>query len=136
MKNMTYKHLGLLFILATVGCVSEPTKPAVDTEAKISPAVSEKLDLRGKNEGIRVEEFRAQTVNGTYQVQADFINTLKYDRTVFYRFHWLNEDGNQVGDDEVWKQMKLYGQQRKTVKGVGIHNNTSDFRLEWNVEPN
>jgi uncharacterized protein YcfL len=104
-------------------------------EAENSLAIKEKLMLRGKNEGIKVLEFRSKVSNDTLVVQADIKNTTKKDLIVFYRFYWMDADGNQVGDDEVWKQVQFYGDQQRTLKAIGVAKSVADFRLEMNVEP-
>ena len=67
-------------------------------------------------------------------VQADLANSGNSDRTVFYRFRWLDNIGSQVGDGESWKQMGLLGLAQQTVKSVAPSSVVTDFRLEMNVE--
>jgi uncharacterized protein YcfL len=67
-------------------------------------------------------------------VQADMKNTTESNRTVFYRFRWLDSSGSQVGDGESWKQMTVLGHQIQTVKSVALHSSAVDFRIEMNVE--
>ncbi|MBP9896414.1 MAG: DUF1425 domain-containing protein, partial [Giesbergeria sp.] len=55
-------------------------------------------------------------------------------RTVFYRFRWLDNVGNQVGDGESWKQMAVLGLGQQTVKSVAPTSAAQDFRIEMNVE--
>ncbi len=53
---------------------------------------------------------------------------------IFFRFRWLDADGSQVGDGEVFKQITLLGQQTQTVKSVAPLSIATDFRIEMNVE--
>ena len=72
--------------------------------------------------------------NDVMVVQADMKNTTDSNRTVFYRFRWLDSSGSQVGDGESWKQITVLGHQIQTLKSVALHSSAVDFRLEMNVE--
>jgi len=91
--------------------------------------------LRGDANGIRIPEIRAVRRNDILIVQTDLLNVGNSDRTVFYRYRWLDNNGNQVGDGESWKQMAMLGQAQQTVKSVAPSSVVIDFRLEMNVEP-
>jgi uncharacterized protein YcfL len=99
-----------------------------------SPAVAAKVALRGDANGVRIPEMRVVRRNDILIVQADLANLGNTDRTLFYRFRWLDSVGNQVGDGESWKQMSLLGQAQQTVKSVAPSSVVTDFRLEMNVE--
>lgn len=98
------------------------------------PAVAAKLATRGDIKGVRVYEIRMVRRADVLVVEADIQNTETEDRQVFYRFRWLDGGGMQVGDGESWKQLLVYGQQTKVVKGVAPSSAGADFRLEFNVE--
>ena len=99
-----------------------------------SAAVAGKVALRGDANGVRITEMRAVRRNDILIVQSDLYNIGNTDRTVFYRYRWLDSIGSQVGDGESWKQMTLMGQAQQTVKSVAPSSNVTDFRLEMNVE--
>ncbi|MFZ2218844.1 MAG: YcfL family protein [Rhodoferax sp.] len=99
-----------------------------------SPAIAAKVALRGDANGVRIPEIRVVRRNDILIVQADLTNMGNTDRTLFYRFRWLDTVGNQVGDGESWKQMGLLGQAQQTVKSVAPSSVATDFRLELNVE--
>ena len=98
------------------------------------PAVASKVALRGEANGIAVREMRIVRKNDILVVQADMSNMGRSDRTVFYRFKWLDNVGNQVGDGESWKQMSVLGLGQQTVKSVAPTAAAVDLRLEMNVE--
>lgn len=98
------------------------------------PAVAAKVALRGDANGVRIPEMRVVRRNDILIAQADIYNTVNTDRTVFYRYRWLDSIGSQVGDGESWKQMTLMGQAQQTVKSVAPSSVVTDFRLEMNVE--
>lgn len=103
-------------------------------EPGTSAAVASKVALRGDANGVRITEMRAVKRNDILIVQSDLYNTDNSDRTVFYRYRWLDSIGSQVGDGESWKQMTLMGQAQQTVKSVAPASVVTDFRLEMNVE--
>ena len=97
-------------------------------------AVAGKVALRGEANGIAVREIRIVRKNDVLVVQADMANMGRSDRTVFYRFKWLDQVGNQVGDGESWKQLGVLGLGQQTIKSVAPHSAATDFRIEMNVE--
>lgn len=101
---------------------------------QISPAIAAKLSVRGDLKSIRVGEIRMVRRGDVLVAEADFNNVENRDRTVFYRFKWLDENGMQVGDGEGWKQLPVMGQQTQVVKGVAPRSNAVDLRIEMNVE--
>lgn len=125
------KSLNLVVVVLTffAGFAHAET-PSTET----SPAIAAKVALRGDPFGVKVSEMRITRKNDVLVVQADLSNTTKDDRTVFYRFNWLDSVGNQVGDGESWKQMGLYGLQQQTIKSVAPTGAATDLRLEMNVE--
>ena len=98
-------------------------------------AVASKVALRGEANNIAVREIRIVRKNDVLVVQADLANMGRSDRTVFYRFKWLDNVGNQVGDGESWKQLSMLGLGQQTVKSVAPTAAAVDLRLEMNVEP-
>lgn len=103
-------------------------------EPGTSAAVAGKVALRGDANGVRITEMRAVRRNDILIVQSDLYNVGNTDRTVFYRYRWLDSIGSQIGDGESWKQMTLMGQAQQTVKSVAPSSVVTDFRLEMNVE--
>lgn len=125
------KSLGLVVALTCmVGFATAAELSANET----SPAVAAKVALRGDAFGVKVSEMRITRKNDILLVQADLYNTKKENRTVFYRFRWLDNSGNQVGDGESWKQIGLYGLQQQSVKSVAPTAAATDLKLEMNVE--
>lgn len=97
-------------------------------------AVAAKVALRGEANGIAVREMRLVRKNDILSVQADLSSSVRSDRTLFYRFKWLDNVGNQVGDGESWKQLTVLGLGQQTIKSVAPTGAAVDLRLEMNVE--
>ena len=118
-----------LALAMATGAIAQQHDPATPL------AVASKLALRGEANGIAVREMRIVRRNDILVVQADMANMGRTDRTVFYRFKWLDSVGNQVGDGESYKQMTVFGLGQQTVKSVAPTGAAVDLRLEMNVEP-
>ena len=125
--NAAHKLLLVLTstLALTVHAQHDPATPA---------KVAAKITLRGDANSVQIPEMRVVRRNDILSVQADLSNLGNTDRTVFYRFRWLDTVGNQVGDGESWKQLGLLGRAQQTVKSVAPSSVVTDFRLEMNVE--
>ena len=117
-----------LVFLAVAGVAHAQHDPATP------PAVAAKVALRGEAQSVAVREMRIVRRNDVLLAQADLHNLGRSDRTVFYRFQWLDSIGSQIGDGESWKQLGLLGLGQQTVKSVAPSAAATDFRLEMNVE--
>ena len=119
---------GLALVALAGGVSAQQHDPATPL------AVASKVALRGEANSIAVREMRIVRKNDILVVQADMSNMGRTDRTVFYRFKWLDQVGNQVGDGESWKQLGVLGLGQQTIKSVAPHSAATDFRIEMNVE--
>ena len=120
---------GLALVALAGGVSAQQHDPATPL------AVASKVALRGEANSIAVREMRIVRKNDILVAQADMANMGRSDRTVFYRFKWLDNVGNQVGDGESWKQLSMLGLGQQTVKSVAPTAAPVDLRLEMNVEP-
>lgn len=126
--RQTLAALSAAFLALAGTAQAQQHDPATPT------AVASKVALRGEANSIAVREMRLVRKNDILTVQADLANMGRSDRTVFYRFRWLDNVGNQVGDGESWKQMAVLGLGQQTVKSVAPTSAAVDLRLEMNVE--
>ena len=120
---------GLALVALAGGVSAQQHDPATPL------AVASKVALRGEANSIAVREMRIVRKNDILVAQADMANMGRSDRTVFYRFKWLDNVGNQVGDGESYKQLSMLGLGQQTVKSVAPTAAAVDLRLEMNVEP-
>lgn len=97
-------------------------------------SAASKLMLRGDDHGVKLVEIKAQKRSDVLVVQTELQNTDNKDRTVYWRYRWLDAGGMQVGDGEVWKPLLMYGQQSQYLRGTAPSAQVADFRLEMNVE--
>lgn len=129
---MTPRHLFASACMAVLALAGSAQAQQHDPATPM--AVANKIDLRGDAAGIAVREMRIVRKNDILIVQADLASQGRSDRTVFYRFRWLDNVGNQVGDGESWKQITVRGLGQQTLKSVAPTGAATDLRLEMNVE--
>jgi uncharacterized protein YcfL len=126
-----------LKILAALAILSGPLGMAAygaGDEPPASGGAASKVEVRGKQNGVKVIEMRVKHTDDIMVIQADFQNSSNKDRVIYYRFRWLDADGGQVGDNDAFKQLRFMGQAKQTLKGVAPNAKVKDFRIEMNVE--
>lgn len=95
-----------------------------------APSLNSKLELIGEiQSGIKVTELRAVKRNDFLTVQAEISNNERVEQQVYYRFKWLDNAGFVVGDEEAWKPLVFYANQRQLVQSLAPNPRASDFRL-------
>jgi len=120
--------------LAGACLLATPLAFADAVPASISPAVAAKLAWRGEAPDFALPEIRVARRGGFLSVQADLRNGGENDQTVYYRYRWTDQSGNQVGEGTAWKQLHLLAKAQQTLKGTAPHASVADFRLELNFE--
>jgi uncharacterized protein YcfL len=63
-------------------------------------------------------------------VNVSLNNTSSYNKTMYYRFAWLGNDGFPVAEPETWKSLTLYGSQSSFLPAIAPVPKATDFRLE------
>jgi uncharacterized protein YcfL len=137
-QSMRCLSLISLVSLAMVGCaqqdrVVEMAAPTAQSQM-VGAAVS-KVMLRGAPNEVRIVDIRSQKRSGLLTVQTEVINEAGRNRTVYWRYRWLDDAGMQISDDEPWKPQQLLGHQSIMLRGSAMKTTAADFRLEMNVEP-
>ncbi|WP_236213154.1 YcfL family protein [Metapseudomonas otitidis] len=94
---------------------------------------SSKLTPMGEVEDIEVDTMRVARENGFLTVKVKLVNTHKQNRTLYYRFAWLDKDGFPVAGEEAWKALPLYGSQTTYLPAIAPVPQATDFRLEMNT---
>lgn len=94
---------------------------------------SSKLAPMGEVEDIEVDTMRVARENGFLTVKVKLVNTHKQNRTLYYRFAWLDKDGFPVASEEAWKALPLYGSQTTYLPAIAPVPQATDFRLEMNT---
>ena len=94
-----------------------------------SPSISSKLEEQGKMDNLKVTDLRATKRDNLLRIQADIFNSSASNQQLYYRFKWLDRDGFTVWDEEPWKPMVVYGNQKQVINVVAPTFKATDFRL-------
>ncbi len=130
--TMTFKSIALCVSLALGSQAALAEQEALPPA--ISSGIAAKLMVRGELGGLQTVDLRSQRRNDMLVVQAEITNTGKRDQRLYYRFRWLDANGMQVGDGEVWKPLVFLGKQSQFIKGTAYGPQATDFRIEMSAE--
>jgi uncharacterized protein YcfL len=122
---------GLVFLTAAAVAHASPDLPVPPAA---SAGIASKLVVRGELQGLQAVDLRAQRRNDILVVQAEVTNTQPRDLRLYYRFRWIDPNGMQVGDGEVWKPLVFLGLQTQTLKGTAYGPQATDFQIEMSAE--
>lgn len=119
---MRCKSFGLMVLALLAGCATPPP-PAPGSAAS-------KVVAMGSLENIEIGAMRVARENGYLTINVSLQNTSRYNKTMYYRFAWLGNDGFPVAEPDVWKSVVLYGSQSSFLPAVAPLPKATDFRLE------
>ena len=109
------------------------TAPAATTQAAPPPpstaSMASKLEEQGKMNNLKVTDLRATKRDNLLHIQAEITNISAGNQQLYYRFKWLDRDGFSVWDDEPWKPLIVYGNQKQVISVVSPTFKATDFRL-------
>ncbi len=91
--------------------------------------MASKLEEQGKMDYLKVTDLRATKRDNLLRIQAEITNTSAGNQQLYYRFKWLDRDGFTVWDEEPWKPMIVYGNQKQVINVVSPTFKAVDFRL-------
>lgn len=114
LKGMGVLALGLMSVF------SAPTS---------AQSIASKVEELGKMTYLNVSGLRTANRNGLLNVQAELSNSSEKNQQLFYRFKWFDSSGFEVGSEEPWKPMTIYGKQRQNITTVAPVPQATDFRL-------
>lgn len=130
--TISFKHIALCAGFALLGTSALAQQ---DAPAAASDGIAAKLIVRGELKGLQTVDLRSQRRNDVLVVQAEIMNMDTRDLRLYYRFRWLDANGMQVGDGEVWKPLVFLGKQSQFVKGTAYGPQATDFKIEMSAEP-
>ncbi|WP_420475594.1 YcfL family protein [Noviherbaspirillum sp. ST9] len=130
--TLSFKRIVLCASLALLGAAAQAQQ---DAPAAASSGIAAKLIVRGELQGLQAVDLRAQRRNDVLVVQAEIMNMDTRDLRLYYRFRWLDANGFQVGDGEVWKPLVFLGKQSQFIKGTAYGPQATDFKIEMSSEP-
>ncbi len=82
---------------------------------------------------VRVVSINQSTVSGNLiKIQATVENLRNSERTVNYKFEWIDQDGMALDSaNETWKTLRLQGRETASISTVSISPKAVDFRLKF-----
>jgi uncharacterized protein YcfL len=82
---------------------------------------------------VRVVSINQSTVSGNLlKVQATLENLRSSQRTVNYKFEWIDQDGMALDSaNETWKSLPLQGRESTTISTVAVSPRAVDFKLKF-----
>ena len=98
--------------------------------ASSGPSLASKLEEQGKMNNLKVTDLRAAKRDNLLRIQAEITNLSSGNQQLYYRFKWLDRDGFTAWDDEPWKPMIVYGNQKQVINVVSPTFKAADFRLQ------
>jgi uncharacterized protein YcfL len=119
---MHFKLITVIALALLAGCASPPPPEPGSAASKVV--------AMGAQKNIVVGAMRVARENGFMTVNVQLSNTSYYNKTMYYRFAWLGQEGFPVADEEVWKSMTMYGAQTSFVQAIAPTAKAVDFRLE------
>ena len=104
-----------------------PAAPAAP--ANEGPSIASRIELMGPVNYLVVSDLRATKRDNLLRIQAEITNTSTDNQQLYYRFKWLDRDGFSVWDDEPWKPLLVYGNQKQLINVVSPSFKATDFRI-------
>ncbi|WP_295484084.1 YcfL family protein [uncultured Pseudomonas sp.] len=118
---MRHTCLALIAAALLAGCAAPPP---------VSGSAASKVAILGQLDDIQIGQMRVARENGFLTVKVALSNTSRSNRTLYYRFAWLGDDGFPVTAEEAWKTTTLYGKQATFLPAIAPSPKATDFRLE------
>ena len=103
--------------------------PAPPPPSSSGASIASKLEEQGKMNNLKVTDLRTTKRDNLLRIQAEITNISSGNQQLYYRFKWLDQDGFTVWDDEPWKPMIVYGNQKQVINVSSPTFKATDFRL-------
>lgn len=100
--------------------------------ATIDYSLASKIEQSGSN-AVQITDMRATKTDRLTRVQVEVTNITSADAQIYYRFQWFDKDGFVVWDDEPWKPMIVYGNQKQIINTAPPILTATDFRLKMHT---
>ncbi|MBI5938374.1 MAG: YcfL family protein [Betaproteobacteria bacterium] len=110
-------------VAALLGILALPANPAW------ADSIASKVEELGKMKYLNVSSLKTVNRNGLLNIQAEITNDSASNQQLFYRFKWFDGNGFEVGGEEPWKPLTIYGKQRQNITTVAPMPQATDFRL-------
>jgi uncharacterized protein YcfL len=114
-----------VLLLALVAPLTTGAANVVSNEQTITS----KLEEQGRVYNLKVTDLRAVKKDNLLRIQAEITNTSSNNQQLYYRFKWLDSDGFVVWEEEPWKPMTFYANQKQIISVGSPTFKATDFRL-------
>lgn len=105
--------------------VPPPPPPSANTGGSIFS----KLEVLGFVDSLKVTDLRAVKRDNLLRIQMEITNFSSSSQQINYRFKWLDANGFMVWDDEPWKPVTIYGNQKQMINVSSPTFKATDFRI-------
>ena len=102
-----------------------PPPPPVNSGGSILS----KLEVLGSVDPLKVTDLRAVKRDNLLRIQMEITNFSSSSQQINYRFKWLDANGFMVWDDEPWKPVTIYGNQKQMINVSSPTFKATDFRI-------
>ncbi len=102
----------------------------------LAAPIESKVEKLGTPDYITVDEIRAAKRNGLLQIQTTIYNNDNQARHMRYRFRWIDAQGFDIGTEEAWKPLVVYGKQSQRIQTVAPMPQAVDFSLQIHADEN
>ncbi len=109
--------------------VLAPLAVAATPIAANGTSIESKLEEQGRMNNLKVTDLRATKRDSLLRIQAEITNISSGNQQLYYRFKWLDNDGFVVWEEEPWKPMLVYGNQKQIINVGSPTFKATDFRL-------
>ena len=136
MKTALQGVLLILLIVGLAGCSStagiEGSTTAVRDESGNTTysnlMVVNNPRLAGK---IQITDIQTEFVGGLMKTQVNLVSKYSKNVNIQYQFSWFDSDGMEIDSDaSAWTPLMLYGNESKTVQGVGPNPTARKFKIK------
>ncbi len=108
-----------------MGTPPPPPPPPVNSGGSILS----KLEVLGSIDSLKVTDLRAVKRDNLLRIQMELTNFSSSSQQINYRFKWLDSNGFMVWDDEPWKPVTIYGNQKQMINVSSPTFKATDFRI-------
>lgn len=127
--------LAVGLVLVTSGCVNNVNSyERAESQAAPNVIADKRVITDNTLAGtLRVGSINQSTVSGNLlKIQATVENLRNSERTVNYKFEWIDQDGMALDSaNETWKSLTLQGRETTAISTVSISPRAVDFRLKF-----
>jgi len=78
---------------------------------------------------LKVTDLRAVKRDNLLRIQVEVTNISSGNQQLYYRFKWLDNNGFTVWDEEPWKPLIVYANQKQMINVSSPTFKATDFRL-------